>query len=66
MDNIIIIGSSGHAKVIIDIVISQGRYQIVGLLDPYRNIGEITLGYPILGKEEDLPKLVNAYNLKGL
>ena len=44
MDNIIIIGSSGHAKVIIDIVQQEGKYNIVGLVDRFRNIGEQTLG----------------------
>lgn len=33
MDNIVIIGSSGHAKVIIDIVQQEGKYNIAGLLD---------------------------------
>jgi len=65
MDNIVIIGSSGHAKVIIDIVQQQGKYNIVGLLDRFRDVGEKTLGYPVLGKEEDLPELKKAHGLKG-
>ncbi len=65
MDNIVIIGSSGHAKVIIDIVRQEGKFNIVGLLDSFRKVGEQTLGYPILGKEEDLPHLINAHALKG-
>ena len=65
MDNIVIIGSSGHAKVIIDIVQQQGKYNIVGLLDRFRDVGEKTLGYPVLGKEEDLPELIKAHALKG-
>lgn len=65
MDNIVIIGSSGHAKVIIDIVQQEGKYNVVGLLDQFRDVGEKTLGYPVLGKEEDLPKLIKAHALKG-
>ena len=65
MDNIVIIGSSGHAKVIIDIVQQEGRYRIVGLLDRFRDRGEQTLGYPILGREEDLPKLTAIHALRG-
>lgn len=65
MDNIIIIGSTGHAKVIIDIVEREGRYKIVGLLDRYRKVGEQTLGYQILGQEEDLPLLTVRYTLRG-
>lgn len=65
MEDIIIIGSSGHAKVVIDIVEQEGRYRIVGLLDDYRNIGEQTLGYPVLGKKPDLAELVIAHSIKG-
>jgi len=55
---VIIIGSSGHSKVIIDIFEKEGRYQIIGLIDAFRRIGEETLGYQVLGKEEDLPFLI--------
>ena len=65
MDNIVVIGSSGHAKVVIDILENEGRYKIVGLLDRYRKIGDQTLGYPVLGKEEDLVELVDKHELKG-
>ncbi len=65
MDNIVIIGSSGHAKVIIDIVQQEDKYNIAGLLDRYRKVDEQTLGYRVLGKVEDLPVLMNVYSLKG-
>jgi sugar O-acyltransferase (sialic acid O-acetyltransferase NeuD family) len=66
MDSIVIIGSSGHAKVVIDIVQQEGRYNIVGLLDRYRMVGEETLGYRVLGKEETLPELTKIHSLKGV
>lgn len=65
MDNIVVIGSSGHAKVIIDIVQQEGKYNIAGVLDQMRVVGEQTLGYPILGKDEDLPELVKPHAIKG-
>lgn len=66
MDNIVIIGSSGHAKVVIDIVRKEGKFNIAGLLDKFRKVDEQTLGYRVLGKEEDLPELTNVYSLKGV
>lgn len=66
MDNIVIAGSSGHAKVVIDIVRQEGKYHIVGLLDRVLNVGEEILGCPVLGKEEDLPSLINAHGIKGV
>lgn len=55
---VLIIGSSGLSKVIIDIFEKEGKYQISGLLDDIRNIGEETLGYKVVGKIEDLPELL--------
>ena len=65
MDKIVIIGSSGHAKVIIDIVEHEARYEIAGLLDRYRKVGEQTLGYQVLGQEEDLPQLLTSHTIRG-
>ncbi|MDC8756512.1 acetyltransferase [Janthinobacterium fluminis] len=66
MDNIIVVGSSGQAKAVIDIVEQQNSYAIVGLLDSFRPIGEETLGYSILGAEDDLPALVRQHDLAGV
>jgi sugar O-acyltransferase (sialic acid O-acetyltransferase NeuD family) len=62
---IVIIGSRGHAKVIIDIVEKQNIFSIVGLIDSNRAVGEDTFGYPILGSEDDLPSLISAQNIEG-
>ncbi len=48
---LLIIGSSGHAKVVIDIVEKQNFFSIIGLIDSFRNIGQETLGYKVLGAE---------------
>ncbi|KVF61889.1 transferase [Burkholderia cepacia] len=66
MENIVIVGSSGHAKVVIDIVEQAGRYRIAGLIDSFRPRGEETLGYAVLGAERDLPDLVGAHGIAGL
>ncbi|RQR26935.1 transferase [Burkholderia sp. Bp9143] len=66
MENIVIVGSSGHAKVVIDIVEQAGRYRIAGLIDSFRPCGEQTLGYAVLGTEHDLPRLIDAHRIAGL
>jgi sugar O-acyltransferase (sialic acid O-acetyltransferase NeuD family) len=63
--NILLIGSSGHAKVVIDIVEKEKRYQIIGLIDAFRSIGETTIGYAVLGAEVDIPELVEKNNITG-
>ena len=62
MENIVVIGSSGHAKVVIDTIEEQGLYKIVGLIDDFRQVGEKTWEYKILGSIEDLPRLVDEYS----
>lgn len=65
VENIVIVGSSGHAKVVIDIVEQAGRYRIAGLIDSFRTAGEQTLGYAVLGAERDLPQLVDKHGIGG-
>jgi sugar O-acyltransferase (sialic acid O-acetyltransferase NeuD family) len=55
---VIIVGSSGHAKVLVDIFEKDGGFEILGFIDSYRSKGEKTLGYEVLGNEENLPKLL--------
>jgi sugar O-acyltransferase (sialic acid O-acetyltransferase NeuD family) len=62
MENIIVIGSSGHAKVVIDTIEKQGLYKIVGLIDDFRHVGERTWEYSVLGRVEDLPRIVTEYS----
>lgn len=65
MKNIVIIGASGHAKVVSDIVEEQGKYKVVGVLDKFRGVGDVAVGKLVLGDEDDLPQLANDHNLSG-
>lgn len=49
-DKVLIYGSSGHGKVVIDIVEQERKYQIDGVIDDDPAIqGQDLCGYPILG-----------------
>lgn len=50
--SVIIIGKSGHGKVIADIIMSQGD-RIVGFLDDAYVENETILGFPLLGRVAD-------------
>lgn len=65
MKNILIIGASGHAKVIIDIVEQQGKYQIIGLIDSYKIKGDYLYNYPILGTEDAIPEILKTETIFG-
>lgn len=59
---LIIIGSSGHAKVLVDVFEKAGCFEILGFIDGFRNKGDSTLGYKVIGNEDDLPKLLAENN----
>lgn len=65
MKNIVVVGSSGHAKVVLDIIEKQGIYKVAGLIDAFRPVGDKTLGYSIIGTEIDLPKIIDEYHIHG-
>jgi len=65
MEDIIIVGSSGHAKVVIDAIEKQGAFRIAGLIDRFKRKDEQVLQYSVLGSEEDLPEITSALGVTG-
>lgn len=57
MEKIIIVGSEGHGKVIIDIIEKEGKYSIAGLVNANPKPDSTIMGYPILGSDNDLLQL---------
>lgn len=66
MRNILIYGSSGHAKMIIDIVHLNKNYNITGFIDSYKSAGEIIYGYELLGDLNMLSSLIEKHNVFGI
>lgn len=62
---IVIIGSSGHSKVIIDIIEKEDKYNIVGLIDAFNDKEDTLFRYKILGSEENLGEIIDHYNVYG-
>jgi sugar O-acyltransferase (sialic acid O-acetyltransferase NeuD family) len=63
--NIIVIGSSGHSKAVIDCIEKENKYEIIGLLDRFKEVGSNSFGYKIIGKEEDLQNIIKMYKVEG-
>lgn len=55
MRSVIIIGASGHGKVVADIVQKSGD-RVTGFLDDNPSVGSIFMGFPVLGTVEDYSK----------
>ena len=52
-EKVVIIGASGHGKVVADIIIKSGD-EVIGFLDDNPNIGNSFAGFPMLGKVSNL------------
>lgn len=65
MENVLVFGASGHAKVVADILETEGKYHIVGFIDSFRERNDICFGaYKVLGKESDLVEVSEQYNIQ--
>lgn len=58
---VVIFGSSGHAKVIVDIVESNSGFELIGFIDKFKTVGDEVLGYKVIGNEQSLPRLMIEY-----
>ena len=63
--HVLVIGASGHAKVVIDIIEKEGKYSIAGLIDHALPKGQIFFNYEVIGKDEDLDVLIQGDAIKG-
>lgn len=63
--NVVIIGASGHGSVVLDCILKEGKYNVIGFVDNIKKEGRYHCGYKILGNEYNLPHLVDKYNLHG-
>ena len=57
MEDIILIGFGGHAKVVTDTIEESGRYRIAGYIEKSSLPGESYRGYPVIGNDDDLQEL---------
>jgi sugar O-acyltransferase (sialic acid O-acetyltransferase NeuD family) len=65
MNNVLIMGASGHGSVVLDCLEKQGGYNVIGFIDTYKKKGRRLNGYEILGAESDLPYIIEKFNIKG-
>lgn len=58
---LILVGAGGHCKSSIEVIETEGRFQIAGILDIPENIGKDILGYKVTGVDADITKLSIQY-----
>ena len=57
MNPLLLIGAGGHARSLIDLIETEGVWQIHGLIGLPEQVGTQVLSYPVLGTDDDLPTL---------
>lgn len=63
--NILLFGAGGHAHVVLDTLLAEGRTQVVGIVDHRLAIGEKIFGIPVLGHDADLGNIIQEYQIAG-
>src|SRR3989304_9434321 len=61
-DKIVLLGGSGHAKVLIDLIRTNNKYEIIGVLDSQLKADSTVSETPVLGGDE----LLNGLYKKGI
>ena len=54
---IIVIGSGGHAKSVIEVIESMRKFEIMGLIGLKEEVNQKILGYKVIGSDDDLVRL---------
>ena len=62
MDNIILIGAGGHARSCMDVIELTGMYKIVGVVEKADVKSQESIGYPVIGTDDDLGNLRQKYS----
>jgi sugar O-acyltransferase (sialic acid O-acetyltransferase NeuD family) len=65
IENIVVIGASGHAKVVLDVLEKAGRYRVAGLIDSFKEPGALCGGYSVLGAEPELAEMARRGEVDG-
>ena len=62
MDKILLIGAGGHARSCIDVLEEENQFEIAGLIEKGESIFNESLGYPVIGTDDDLKVLRQQYS----
>lgn len=62
MDEIILVGSGGHARSCIDVLEMAGQFKVAGLVEKDERSNLENLGYPVIGTDRNLQTLRKKYS----
>jgi sugar O-acyltransferase (sialic acid O-acetyltransferase NeuD family) len=62
--NVVVFCAGSHAKVVIDSLKAQEEFKLVGIIDSVLEIGSMFYGYEVIGKQNELDKLIQEYHFQ--
>lgn len=62
-EKVLIFGASEHARCVIDIIEQVDQYQIIGIVDLLKEKGSLCETYKVLGDVDDLPGIIEKYDV---
>lgn len=63
--NIVLIGGGTQVSYTIDIIEKENKHKIIGIIDSIKDIGHKIENYKVIGKQEDMIRIVNEYSIEG-
>ena len=60
MNSILLVGGGGHCHSCIDVIESEGKLSIQGIIQPVGAAYQKVMGYSTVGSDDDLPQLIAA------
>lgn len=63
MKNIVLFGGGLHTNYCIDIILKEGKYNIIGIVDSISEVGSELFGYSVIGRQENIKELVLEYSI---
>lgn len=66
MKNIVIYGASGHGKMVVDIILKNNNYNLIGFIDSYKPVNTTVYGHKVIGNLDAFSVLIKKFNIEGI
>ena len=63
---VLVVGASGHAKVVVDAIRSMGEMDLIGIVDRDEPVGQTVHGLPVLASDRDVERVVEAHAIEAV
>ncbi len=61
---IVLLGGGVHLQYSIDVIQKQNKFEIVGVTDSIKAVGQKLFGYKVIGRQEEIKELVSSHGIE--